>query len=81
MSPLSSLAGVHNALCFRGWQAYPNTTDWVAALLIALLGISTALKQEFHSTLVELKYGTTSRGISYHNQGIWSQIRQLMSPS
>ena len=40
-------------------KSYPNTTDWVDSLPMALLGIRCTLKQESHCTSAELVYGTT----------------------
>ena len=42
-------------------KSYPNTTDWVHSLPMALLGIRTTLKQDCHCTSAELVYGTTLR--------------------
>ena len=42
-------------------KSYPNATDWVHSLPMALLGICTTLKQDCHCTSVELVYGTTLR--------------------
>ena len=42
-------------------RSYPNTTDWVDTLPMALLGIRTTLKQAYHCTSAELVYGTTLR--------------------
>ena len=39
-------------------KSYPNTTDWVDSLPMALLGIRTTLKQECHCTSAELVYST-----------------------
>ena len=42
-------------------KSYLNTTDWVDTLPIALLGIRTTLKQDYHCISVEVVYGTTLR--------------------
>ena len=42
-------------------KSYPNTTDWVDTLPMALLGIRTTLKQDTHCTSAELVYDTTLR--------------------
>ena len=42
-------------------KSYPDTANWTTALPMALLGIRTAIKQDFHCTPSELVYGTTLR--------------------
>ena len=37
-------------------KLYPNITDWLDSLLMALLGICTTLKQDCHCTSAELVY-------------------------
>ena len=42
-------------------KAQPNPDDWMTSLPLVLLGIRTALKQDLHSTVAELVYGTNLR--------------------
>ncbi|XP_065892459.1 uncharacterized protein [Dysidea avara] len=42
-------------------KSYPNSANWTTELSMALLGIRTTVKQDFHCTLSELVYGTTLR--------------------
>jgi len=40
-------------------KPYPNTANWITALLMALLGIQTTVKQDLNCTPSELVYSTT----------------------
>ena len=41
------------------FKAYPNSTQWIEALPVFLLGIRTALKQDLGCSAPEMVYGTT----------------------